>query len=170
MNDDDSDGDLVIGTLSRVFVTIKPDGSLLYGEGYTPDEAAAVFWEALARKRVEAEESAGVRFATTIEKAGLGMEERFNEWERALITLAKADAANEIAQTQRNRLVGSIPGSAPQMRRADARAAQTESYLNECAVAMIVLARAHAVRTGALHEIDADVLPAVEPPDPKMAN
>jgi len=28
-------------------VTIHPDGTLEYGEGYTPDEAARLFWEAM---------------------------------------------------------------------------------------------------------------------------
>jgi hypothetical protein len=30
-------------------VTLHHDGSLTYGEGYTPDEAAKTFWDAIRR-------------------------------------------------------------------------------------------------------------------------
>lgn len=30
---------------------IQPDGTVLYGEGYTPDEAAVMLWEAIGRRR-----------------------------------------------------------------------------------------------------------------------
>lgn len=33
-----------------MLVNILPDGTLEYGETYDPDEAARVFWEALARR------------------------------------------------------------------------------------------------------------------------
>lgn len=50
-------GDLIIGTSAqRLLVLIKANGELQYGPEYTPDETAEVFWEAMARKRVEAEE------------------------------------------------------------------------------------------------------------------
>lgn len=32
-------------------VTIRPDGTIEYGENYTPDAAAAAFWEAIGRGR-----------------------------------------------------------------------------------------------------------------------
>jgi hypothetical protein len=32
----------------RPLVTLHPDGRLEYGEDYTPDEAARMFWEAVA--------------------------------------------------------------------------------------------------------------------------
>lgn len=32
---------------NRTIVTLTSQGELVYGEGYTPDEAARVFWEAL---------------------------------------------------------------------------------------------------------------------------
>lgn len=32
----------------KLLVTIKPDGSLVYGDSYTPDGAARAFWGALA--------------------------------------------------------------------------------------------------------------------------
>jgi hypothetical protein len=34
-------------------VTIKPDGTIIYGEGYTPDEAARAFWDAVGLERKE---------------------------------------------------------------------------------------------------------------------
>jgi len=43
--------DLVVGTSRGVLVRIKPDGTLEYGPEYQPDEAAEVFWSALAKKR-----------------------------------------------------------------------------------------------------------------------
>ncbi len=51
-----SPGDLVIGTSTRILVTIKADGRLEYGPDYTPDEAAVCFWEAMGRRRLGAEE------------------------------------------------------------------------------------------------------------------
>ncbi|WP_020135025.1 hypothetical protein [Streptomyces sp. 351MFTsu5.1] len=37
------------GTDGQPLVTIHPDGTLDYGPGYTPDEAARTFWDALRR-------------------------------------------------------------------------------------------------------------------------
>lgn len=42
---------LRIDTNSRVIVTIKPDGSIEYGEGYTPDAAAKALWDAVGLER-----------------------------------------------------------------------------------------------------------------------
>ena len=39
-----------------VLVRIAADGTLTYGPEYTPDEAAKMFWEALARRRADYEE------------------------------------------------------------------------------------------------------------------
>lgn len=45
-------GELVIGTSEdRILVRIQRDGTIEYGPEYTPDEAAKVFWEALAKQR-----------------------------------------------------------------------------------------------------------------------
>jgi len=49
-------GDCVIGTREHVLITIKPDGQLIYGEGYEPDKTAVIFWEAMGRRRLEMEE------------------------------------------------------------------------------------------------------------------
>lgn len=52
---DPSENDIVIGTSrSRVLVIIKPDGRLIFGPEYTPDEAAKVFWTRFSRVRAEA--------------------------------------------------------------------------------------------------------------------
>lgn len=32
-------------------VTIQPDGSIEYGQGYTPDAAAKIFWDAVGLER-----------------------------------------------------------------------------------------------------------------------
>jgi hypothetical protein len=79
-------GDLAIGTSSkRLLVLIKPDGRLQYGPEYTPDEAAEVFWEALARKRGDFE----VRMAMVA------------AMENLLLSLGQADLTNEAAQHAR---------------------------------------------------------------------
>jgi hypothetical protein len=45
-------GELVLGTnRDRILVRIQPDGQLLYGKDYDPNEAAEVFWTALATKQ-----------------------------------------------------------------------------------------------------------------------
>lgn len=47
---------LAIGTSrNRILVTIGPTGELTYGPGYSPDESAVIFWEALARRRQDYE-------------------------------------------------------------------------------------------------------------------
>lgn len=48
--------DLVIGTGRAILVRIKPNGALEYGPGYSPDAAARVFWETVARHREGYEE------------------------------------------------------------------------------------------------------------------
>jgi hypothetical protein len=45
-------GELVIAaSRDRVLVRIQPDGSIIYGENYTPDEAAVTLWTAIAARR-----------------------------------------------------------------------------------------------------------------------
>jgi|SRR5688572_23428714 hypothetical protein len=83
MADSDTENDLVIATsASRILVRIKPDGTLLYGPEYTPDEAAEVLWQALARRRADA----AVK------------EVLYAQMEHALTTVGRADLANEAAQ------------------------------------------------------------------------
>lgn len=49
--------DLVIGTSKdRILVIIKPNGELLYGPEYRPQEAAQIFWEHMAQRRLMVED------------------------------------------------------------------------------------------------------------------
>jgi hypothetical protein len=45
---DPSHPTLTIAPGGKFLVKLWPDGRLEYGEGYDPDEAAKVFWEAIA--------------------------------------------------------------------------------------------------------------------------
>jgi hypothetical protein len=48
---------MVIGTSAdRVLVIIKPDGELLFGPEYTPQEASMVFWEYMGVRRYQLED------------------------------------------------------------------------------------------------------------------
>lgn len=49
-------GELVIRTSERILVSVAKDGTLTYGPGYTPDEAARTFWECMAAHRQDYEE------------------------------------------------------------------------------------------------------------------
>lgn len=171
MSDDRDDDDWVIRTGSHVWVTIKPDGRLVYAEGYTPDEAARALCEALVRKRLEAlrERPREVRLATPAEVGLLEMEARFNEWERAMIELAKADAANDVAQTHYHQMLADVGVSPARTLAAQQRAAETDNRLNESATALVLLARAYAQRRGILKEVPAEQqVPADgSTPDPK---
>lgn len=44
-----AEGEVVFGATGRFIVRIRPDGVVLYEGNYQPDEAAKVFWEAIAR-------------------------------------------------------------------------------------------------------------------------
>ncbi len=35
--------------IGKVHVKIRPDGTIVYGDGYDPDETARVFWDAMGR-------------------------------------------------------------------------------------------------------------------------
>lgn len=76
-------GALTIATnKGEVIVRIAPDGTVAYGEGYTPDAAAEEFWTTMALKRV-------------------GMEQRLQHlaiMEAMLIRMGRADLNNERAQ------------------------------------------------------------------------
>lgn len=39
--------------VGKTHVTIQPDGTIIYGEGYTPDAAAKAFWDAVGLERKE---------------------------------------------------------------------------------------------------------------------
>lgn len=40
---------------NAALVTIRPDGTIEYGEGYTPDTAAKAFWDAMGYERTQRE-------------------------------------------------------------------------------------------------------------------
>lgn len=48
----------IVSPTGQVLVTIHPDGTLVFADGYVPDEAAVAFWEAIARQKVENEAKA----------------------------------------------------------------------------------------------------------------
>lgn len=76
-------GDLIIGTTrEKILVRIHADGTLTYGEGYTPDSAAVEFWTAMAVRRLESEARL-IQFATQ---------------EQLLARVAQADLAYEACQ------------------------------------------------------------------------
>lgn len=57
LHDSVGPNDLVIGTSRRrILVVIKPDGQLVFGPDYRPDEASQVFFRALAQRRYEDED------------------------------------------------------------------------------------------------------------------
>lgn len=41
---------VIDGANGSPLVTIKPDGTIVYGDGYTPDAAAKAFWDAVGRR------------------------------------------------------------------------------------------------------------------------
>lgn len=74
----------IVTSEGRVLVRIAPDGTLTYGPGYSPDEAAVEFWEAMARRRVDYEER--LVFFTSVE--------------HLLVRLGKQDLITEKARIQ----------------------------------------------------------------------
>lgn len=72
--------DLVIATGGRLLVIIQPDGTLQYGPTYQPDEAALIFWEAMARRRQHYEER--MLLYAHIEQLLVRVGERDLEYER----------------------------------------------------------------------------------------
>lgn len=57
MRDLASENDMVIGTSAeRILVIIKPNGELIFGPEYTPQEASMIFWEYMGRRRFQMED------------------------------------------------------------------------------------------------------------------
>jgi hypothetical protein len=76
-------GELVIcGPGGERLVRIQPDGSIIYGEHYTPDEAAVSLWTAIGQRRLDFE----------------GRMQYLNLLELHIALLAVSDAAYEVAQ------------------------------------------------------------------------
>ena len=116
-------GELVIATTKeRILVRIRKDGQLLYGPDYTPDEAAQVFWQAMARQRLqsEAQEILTSQIESLLKKVG-AQELRYEQCQLA----AKDEDATEHDRFQEER----------------ARA-QLESYVHQ----MLEIARGMALR------------------------
>lgn len=156
--DKPEDGDVVIRTRARILAILKPDGRLVFGEDYNPDEAASALWQALVRQRLKAggSQPGVMRLATPEEVGLLDMEERFNEWEPAMIALAKAAAALDLAIEQRNRLIGAVPETSPRMRQAEVWLAQCQSEADERVSTIARLAQEHGRRKGALQMVAAE--------------
>lgn len=76
-------GDMAIATSrNRILVVIRPNGELVFGPDYTPDEAAEIFWSTMAFKRI-------------------GSEQRLQlvaRMENLILSAGAADIANETAQ------------------------------------------------------------------------
>ena len=50
----DRTGDIrIMGPKQETIVSISPEGTITYGEGYTPDLAAVAFWQALGYERTK---------------------------------------------------------------------------------------------------------------------
>jgi len=93
-------GDLVIGTSrERILVLIKANGQLVYGPEYTPDEAAVVFWEAMGRRRLGAEERILVIHHMDRVLTALGAADIRNE--RAVRALSERQSQANLIEAQR---------------------------------------------------------------------
>jgi hypothetical protein len=136
MSDLETENDLVIATsASRVLLRIKPDGTLSYGPGYTPDEAAAVFWQALARRRAEADKEAQLRDAF------------WRHTEKLLVEAGEADLANQVAHERVTRLAtASTAADRADRVQANLEAARTNEALNMAATRLVELGRRLALR------------------------
>jgi hypothetical protein len=84
-------GELVIATSAkRVLVRIQPDGRIIYGDEYTPDETAVELWTTIARRRADFE--ARMQYITLLELH--------------VALLAVADQAYEAAQLATRNAMG----------------------------------------------------------------
>jgi len=91
--------ELVIGTSGRILLTIGPDGTLTYGPGYTPDEAAKMFWEALARRRTDYEER--LVFIAHVEKLLARIGEQDMKVETARMKAGETKTPHDAFQAER---------------------------------------------------------------------
>lgn len=131
MADLDTENDLIIATTaSRILVRIKPDGTLIYGPEYTPDEAADVFWQALARRRADAE-----------------VKEVFARHVHALLLVAgQADLANQSAREHEAAVTLDPKASQAAKMKAHLDLRATDEALNEAAQRLVELGRKIALR------------------------
>ncbi|NUS82709.1 MAG: hypothetical protein HOY75_08145 [Streptomyces sp.] len=61
---------IVLPFNNKPMVTIRPDGTLEFGEDYQPDEAARLFWEAVQRFQPTLEQQTGIRQVEAKLRAG----------------------------------------------------------------------------------------------------
>lgn len=123
-NEREDTGELVIATSrGRVLVRIQKDGTLTYGPEYTPDEAADVFWHALARRRAEANVREGL----------------LGHIEQVMLKLGQQDLRNEQCQIKA-RSDSATPDDVFQAERTHS---QLEVYVHQ----LIELARGLALRS-----------------------
>jgi hypothetical protein len=135
-----TENDLVVATsASRILVRIKADGTLVYGPEYTPDEAASVFWQTLARKRTEAERRA-------MEETQVN-EILYRHMETLLLAAGEADLANQIAQEKVTQLAAaSTAEQKAQRTQANLDATVANEALHQAAYRLIELGRKLALR------------------------
>lgn len=128
MDDLPTESDLVIGTSSsRILVTIKPDGRLIYGPDYTPDEAAAVLWQTLARQRAREQDK----------------EILFLHMQKLLLEAGRADLEKQKTQDLVNELAAT--GSKVQRTQANLANSRADGALHQAAYRLIELGRAMAL-------------------------
>lgn len=135
-----NENDLVVATsMSRILVRIQADGTLIYGPEYTPDEAASVFWQTLARKRAAAEQQAvGDSQVNAI---------LFRHMEKLLLEAGEADLANQVAQDRVAKLATAKTAAERADRvQANLDAARTNDVLNMAATRLVELGRKLALR------------------------
>lgn len=97
-----SRSDFVIGTKNQLLVVIHADGTMEYGQGYDPDGAAMVFWEAMARRRADYEQRMllAAHMDTVLTRLG-----RFDlEYERQVM-LSREEGLSVTEQAQREQYV-----------------------------------------------------------------
>ena len=142
MTNPDTENDLVIGTSAqRILVRIKADGTLIYGPDYTPDEAARVLWETLARRR-EAFEQA----KTQSDDHAKAKEVLFLHMQKLLLEAGKADLANQIARDRENELTSDPRALKPDKLKAHLEAKAAEAAFQEAALRLVELGRRMALR------------------------
>lgn len=138
------EGDLVIATSrSRVLVRIKPDGTLVYGPEYTPDEAASVLWQTIARKRAEFEKKVEGETAQEAAQEDARLNTiLYRHMEKLLLAAGEADLANQVARDKVTQLAAaSTPEQKAQRTQANLDATRTEQALNSAAIRLVELGR-----------------------------
>jgi hypothetical protein len=61
---------IVLPFNNKPMVTLRPDGTIEFGDDYQPDEAARLFWEAVQRLQPTLEQQTGIRHVEAKLRAG----------------------------------------------------------------------------------------------------